>query len=244
MTTRLSANSFALRPDFGTLGSETARRVVEHGHDCVPDVVDSRWRSDVLRLAESVNQADTREVLLEGMTGGDGHAIETLLTDPELTVFIEAVATHLHPRANPADRHVDITLRVINAPDHVDAPTWYHYDATVVTVIMPIEMPESGGELILYPNRRPFRRFVLTNIIEKMVMQSDTYRRRIRGGEPTIVRLDPGNAYVFSGYRSYHATLPCPEGARRVTLMVHYRDAHGGSRLLRAAKSWRTKVIR
>lgn len=197
-----------------------------------------------MRLAEDVNDADSREVLLEGMTADDGHAVETLLTDPELAAFIEAVATHLHPRANPADRHVDVTLRVINAPDHADAPTWFHYDATVVTVIMPIEIPASGGELILYPNRRPFRRFVLTNIIEKMVMQSDAYRRHIRGGEPTIVRLDPGSAYVFSGYRSYHATLPCPEGARRITMMVHYRDAHGRSRLLRAAKSWRSKAMR
>jgi hypothetical protein len=243
MTELLAAEHSALHGDIATSALDTARRVEETGHAALTGIVGARWLDSAAGLAASVNRPDAREVLLEDMTARDGQAIEALLTDPGLTGFLESVATRLHPRSDPDDRHVDVSLRIINEPDDVEQPLWFHYDATVVTVVFPIEIPDTGGELVLHTNRRPFRRLVLTNIVEKMVMQSDAYRRRFQVGEPTVVSLVPGNAYVFSGYRSYHATLPCPAGSRRITLMVHYKDAHGGSRMLRGAKSLYHRMI-
>jgi hypothetical protein len=233
----LTAEHSALQGDIGATAPDTARSVEEVGYAALPGVVRARWLDSARSLATAVNRPDAQEVLLEDMTAGDGEAIATLLADPALAGFLESVATRLHPRSDPDDRHVDVSLRIINGPDDAEQPLWFHYDATVVTVVFPIEIPDTGGELVLHANRRPFRRLVLTNIVEKMVTQSNAYRRRFTAGEPTAVSLIPGNAYVFSGYRSYHATLPCPTGARRITLMVHYKDAHGGSKMLRGAKS-------
>jgi hypothetical protein len=233
----LTADHTALQGDIGATAPHTARRVEEVGYAALPGVVSARWLDSARSLATTVNRPDAQEVLLEDMTAGDGEAVDALLADPELAGFLESVATRLHPRSDPDDRHVDVSLRIINGPDEGEQPLWFHYDATVVTVVFPIEIPATGGELVLHANRRPFRRLVLTNIVEKMVMQSNAYRRRFHAGEPTAVSLVPGNAYVFSGYRSYHATLPCPVGTRRITLMVHYKDAHGGSKMLRGAKS-------
>lgn len=233
----LTADYSALQGDIGATAPDTARRVEDVGYAALPGVVSARWLDSARSLAITVNRPDAQEVLLEDMTAGDGEAIDALLADPELAGFLESVATRLHPRSDPDDRHVDVSLRIINGPDEGEQPLWFHYDATVVTVVFPIEIPATGGELVLHANRRPFRRLVLTNIVEKMVMQSNAYRRRFHAGGPTAVSLVPGNAYVFSGYRSYHATLPCPVGSRRITLMVHYKDAHGGSTMLRGAKS-------
>ena len=227
----------ALQGDIGATAHDTARSVEKVGYAALPGVVSARWLNSARSLATTVNRPDAQEVLLEDMAAGDGEAIDALLADPELAGFLESVATRLHPRSDPDDRHVDVSLRIINGPDEGEQPLWFHYDATVVTVVFPIEIPATGGELVMHANRRPFRRLVLTNIVEKMVTQSNAYRRRFEAGEPTAVSLVPGNAYVFSGYRSYHATLPCPVGARRITLMVHYKDAHGGSKMLQGAKS-------
>ncbi len=52
---------------------------------------------------------------------------------------------------------------------------------------------ESGdtGELVLCPNRRPYRRFVITNIIEKLVSQNDLYRRKFVRKLDAEVRVIP-----------------------------------------------------
>jgi hypothetical protein len=47
-----------------------------------------------------------------------------------------------------------------------------------------------------------------------------------------VVKLEPGNAYLFWGYRAFHATLPCAPGALRATLMLHYGELHSGDHLL------------
>jgi hypothetical protein len=219
-----------------------ARSVQSEGYARMSDVVSSGWLSAARHYASTVNRLDTNEVLLEGLTAEDAVAVDDLLSDTQLRDFLESVALDLHPDCNPLDRHLDVSIRIINGPDPADAPLWFHYDATVVTMVIPVDIPDAGpglsGELVLFPNRRPFRRFATTNIVEKMVMQSNAYRRRVNStGATTVVPLEPGSAYVFSGYRSYHATMPCPAGMRRVTILLHYKDAHSGSQLLRGAKS-------
>ena len=187
----LTAEHSALQGDIGATAPDTARRVEEVGYAALPGVVSARWLDSARSLATTVNRPDAQEVLLEDMTAGDGEAIDALLVDPELAGFLESVATRLHPRSDPADRHVDVSLRIVNGPDEGEQPLWFHYDATVVTVVFPIEIPATGGELVLHANRRPFRRLVLTNIVEKMVMQSNAYRRRFHAGDPTAVSLVP-----------------------------------------------------
>jgi hypothetical protein len=81
-------------------------------------------------------------------------------------------------------------------------------------------------------------------VVEKFIVQSDVYRRRflrrLRWGLDTeTVSLTPGNAYLFWGYRSYHATLPCAPGSTRVTVVLHYKNVHGNSRLLDRAKEFK-----
>jgi hypothetical protein len=113
-----------------------------------------------------------------------------------------------------------------------------------VTMVVPIFMPDAergtAGELVGLFNKRPFRRFVLTNIIDKVIRQSRFYRRHIirkldRTDYLHRVDMEAGNLYLFWGYRSLHGNMPCESGALRATLILHLGRPHGSSEALTAA---------
>jgi hypothetical protein len=227
--------------------ADIADEVRRTGFAVLADAVSPEWIDAVREHAAELGAPGTHEVLLEDLTAADGDVIAALHADRRLGDVLASVARALHPNCPPDDSGIDVSLRVVTGPGDDDAPLWFHFDASVITIVFPIEIPDgtpgASGELTMYPNRRPYRRSVVTNIVEKMVMQSDRYRQRLDPADATVIPLVPGNAYAFSGYRSYHATLPCPAGSRRTTLMVHFQDAHAGSRLLNTSKSLYHKMI-
>jgi hypothetical protein len=110
----------------------------------------------------------------------------------------------------------------------------------VVPIFLPNADPGNSGELVGLFNKRPFRRFVLANIIDKAVGQSGFYRSRILGkldhaDHLRRVDMEVGNLYLFWGYRSLHGNMPCKSGALRATLLLHFGSPHGSSEALSAA---------
>ncbi|QHM71541.1 hypothetical protein C7M51_01831 [Mixta intestinalis] len=119
----------------------------------------------------------------------------------------------------------------------------FHYDASVITMLLPIEIPQQGtarGDLVLFPNLRRFRSSVLFNVLEKMLMQNGLSRRLLtwaikqRLVKPMTLHLQPGNLYFFYGYRSFHANGACDPAFRRATALFHFGDPHYGSLLTRS----------
>ena len=119
----------------------------------------------------------------------------------------------------------------------------HHYDKHVITALAPILIPEGpkrrAGELVVFPNRRGYRRFALFNIIEKAIVQSNWYRNRINrklaAGDLTNVKyLRPGNLYLFWGYRTYHSNFPVADDMVRATMLLHYGNPHPASLILKA----------
>jgi hypothetical protein len=113
----------------------------------------------------------------------------------------------------------------------------------VITALAPILIPQgpkqSAGELVVFANRRGYRRCALFNIIEKAIVQSHWYRNRINrklaAGDPTNVKyLKPGNLYLFRGYRTYHCDFPVTGDEVRATMLLHYGDPHPASLILKA----------
>lgn len=114
----------------------------------------------------------------------------------------------------------------------------FHYDASLLTVLLPIEIPQQGkdrGDLIVFPNLRRVRSSVFMNVVEKLLIQNKWSRALIttaikRGWvKPTKLQLVPGNLYMFWGYRTLHANEPCDPSSRRATAIFHYGDPHAGS---------------
>jgi len=114
----------------------------------------------------------------------------------------------------------------------------FHYDASLVTVLLPIEIPQNGndqGDLIMFPNLRRVRSNVLFNVLEKMLLQNALTRKLMTAAirrhllKPEKLQLVPGNLYLFWGYRTLHANEPCDPASRRATAIFHYGDPHAGS---------------
>jgi len=210
------------------------------------DAVSDEWLNAVREYVDTI-PAGVHEVMLEGAAANKLPFMRQLTSNPDLLALLESVAQTVHPAGDPAQRDVECALRVLNGADPVNHPLWFHYDASVLTMVLPIDIPDAApgqsGELIVCPNRRPYRRWALTNVIEKAVTQSDRYRRHFLRRlnwhhDIEMVPLQPGTAYLFWGYRSYHATMPVADGARRVTVVLHYKDVHPQSRVLKYAKTF------
>jgi len=118
----------------------------------------------------------------------------------------------------------------------------FHFDASLVTALLPVEIPQEGdecGDLLLFPNLRRIRSNALLNVLEKALLQNRLSRRLITRAihrgllKPQRLQLVPGNLYLFWGYRSLHANEPCNPANLRATAIFHYGDPHAGSLLTR-----------
>ncbi len=223
--------------------------MVREGVVCLDDVVSPAWLKSARAYVEShLSEKGEHDDTIR-LSQLDDSPARLLITDPDIQDLLAGLTEESCPNGLPQDAaDVHIMLRILAGPVRDGVPYWFHYDASVVTMILPIMVPDTGpgesGELILLPNRRPFHGSVLRNIAEKLMTQNPLYRRRIKrqvqGADGRhVVNLQPGSAYLFWGYRALHGNMPCASNALRATLMLHYGDPHHHHPLLAAAKSLR-----
>ena len=113
----------------------------------------------------------------------------------------------------------------------------FHYDSYVVTALLPVEIPDAreAGDLIMLPNRRRIRRFYISSLLDKVMLDNrltqSVLRFMHRNGllRMTRIKMVPGNAYFFWGYRSVHANEACAPAHTRATALYHFGNPHGGS---------------
>jgi hypothetical protein len=173
------------------------------------------------------------------------HSAEAaFINSPAVLSLLGDIVRARFPKGPATSEVIGSALRVIAGPRGEGDAFWFHYDASVVTMVVPIFMPDappsSSGELVGLFNKRPFRRLVVANIIDKVVGQSRFYRRHIlrrldRADYLQMIDMEVGNLYLFWGYRSLHGNMPCESGALRATLLLHFGRPHGSSDALTAA---------
>lgn len=139
------------------------------------------------------------------------------------------------------------SMRVLTGELGLAHSELYHYDSYVVTVLVPLIIPDEPGkphgDLMLYPNLRRTRLNVFANILEKLIVESAPARwlwsrsRVQRGFAARAVQMQPGNLYFFWGMRSLHANQTCAVESVRSTALFHYGDPHAGSALKRLSQA-------
>ena len=158
-------------------------------------------------------------------------SIAALATDGRVQAFLHTQS------ALPKDaRHAGYRQRVLRILDGaaVDSPPFdWHYDANAITLLVPIVVPDDAtGHLALFPDHRPHRRWATLSAAERLIVHNPIYgrwmrRRYDRDPAAHTLSLRPGDAYLFRGYRSLHATLPWPKDKLRVTLLLQYGYPYG-----------------
>ena len=114
------------------------------------------------------------------------------VTDLTVRETFERLALARCPRGVAENEEIYSVLRVLTGPETDASSLKFHYDAAVVTMLVPLFIPSVGignsGDLVVFPNRRPFRRSAIVNIFEKLFTQNWFYRKRIARGYSSSAR--------------------------------------------------------
>jgi hypothetical protein len=215
------------------------------GFVCLPDVVAADWLDRARQHVALLASARSGNYFALNWPGREqGSPWHEMTSDPVIKALLRQLVELGCPRAK-VDEEIYNVLRVVTGASGDAKSLCYHYDNTVITALVPVLIPAGpqrrAGELLVCPNRRPYRSSVFTNIAEKAVVQSKWYRKRFTDALPDgdldgIKFLKPGNLYLFWGYRTYHANFPVKHDILRATFLMHQGDPHGRSLTLAAIK--------
>jgi hypothetical protein len=227
------------QPDPASLAAE----LDDKGFVCIENAIDPAWIGRAQAYVRGlVEQKGKRYFSLNHLSRNQGTPPQELADDPQMCRLMESLAQIGCPKAK-LDEEIYTALRVVAGSTGNERSLLHHYDRHVITALAPILIPEGpkrrAGELIVFPNRRGYRRFALFNFIEKAIVQSNWYRNRITrrlpaGDLPNIKYLKPGNLYLFWGYRTYHSNFPVATDEVRATMLLHYGDPHPSSLIMKA----------
>ncbi|WP_244653786.1 hypothetical protein [Pseudomonas lutea] len=172
---------------------------------------------------------------------GESALADSLLASYWSDAQFKALLAGLYRRAarhDAASDRIFPVLRCVQGNQGKRESNSFHYDASLVTALIPVFIPSEGegrGDLMLFPNIRRVRSWVLFNVIEKALLQNKITRGWIVKGmqrnwlKPYVLRLEPGSVYFFWGYRSLHANQACRPDVKRATALFHFGDPHAGS---------------
>ena len=236
-------------PPIGDLGvsiSDLAEELDRTGFVCLENVVSRQWLAEAREYVK-ISLAEYGEFdfcILRPANKKDSPP-HRFVSDPTVRSIFERLALARCPQGVAKNEEIYSVLRVLAGEESVASSFRFHYDAAIVTMLVPIIIPTASagksGELVVFPNRRPIRRSVFFNIFEKIATQNRFFRKRIirelnNAPEEHAVQLKPGNAYLFWGYRTFHGNLPCAPNTIRATLLLHYGNPHGRHPALLGAK--------
>lgn len=242
----------AIRVD-GLSIPDLVKRLNTDGVICLENAISPEWL-DAVRAAvpQYLAQHGERDFLVADVGDDVDGPVHQLTANADLNSLFASLADAGWPRrANTQILQSGLTVRsgwTQKAP-----PMLFHYDASVVTMVIPIYLPKAeagaSGELVVIPNKRPFRRFLISHAVDKLLTHNSVYRKGIaraafRKPEDHVVDLEVGNAYVFWGYRSLHGNLPCAPGYLRVTLILQFGEVHRQTAALSLIRSIRRRKIR
>ncbi|OJU83630.1 MAG: hypothetical protein BGO06_19030 [Shinella sp. 65-6] len=238
-------------PEIEPLIARTADQLDREGFVCLENAVPMEWLESARQHVRAhLDKHGEKFFSLIRPADEAGSPFDTLVHDPRVRALMRGLTQRVCPQGVVESEDIYNVLRVIAGPEGTDGACQFHYDASVVTILVPIFMPDPAkgpsGELVTLANRRPYRSSALVNLAEKALVQNRyAWRRteqRIGDSGQYIQLLQPGNLYLFWGYRTYHGNLPCAPNSLRATLLLHYGNPHGNTALMRWVRDLRKSV--
>lgn len=155
--------------------------------------------------------------------------------DYGITEILESLRLQISDRKND-DKKSYQRLRVLSPKNKEGLKEAYkfHYDAYVLTALLPIIIPdrddEMNGDFIYFINRRKLHKNFLRNIVEKFLIQNPfSYyllkKKSIQNFlDLKVCKLKPGKLYIFFGFQTIHTNKICNLDSIRATALFHYSD--------------------
>jgi hypothetical protein len=244
-----------LEIEFPASVTELAERLDREGIVCLEDAVSHEWLEAARKnVKHYIAKYGNRDFLVSAPGEDINTPAHELVGNHATQRVLQQLTAARWPRANRAHAHIANGLAVRSGSEGKAESSLFHYDGGIVTMLVPIFIPDAGfgrsGDLVAVPNKRPFRRLLLSHAFDKALTHNAIYRwwfARKVFREPLryLVDLKPGNVYLFWGYRTLHGNLPCAPDLLRATLILHYGEPHRDSATLSLARSWsRRRLMR
>ncbi len=209
------------------------------GYAVIPDYVAPDNLAHLQSFVEArVAQAGGEYVGLVGKAAFQGTMLDAIAESPSFTGLMHRLYEACSGKAPPRQSLYQV-LRCLKGKTGLPHSYYFHYDSYVVTVLLPITIPDGdqAGHLVMIPNLRKIRPFYLLNMLDKLIVERRLVQRLLRSALLARrlgfvqVALVPGNLYVFWGYRTLHANEPCDPERIRATALYHFADPHAESAL-------------
>lgn len=167
----------------------------------------------------------------------------------KLKKFIYKLCNNLKINYSKKDEIYSV-LRVIKNKRIQKESFQFHFDAHLITILIPIIIPKrkksNNGHLLLSPNLRKIHTSVSVNIIQKIYYQivlkkifpSKFLQKWLKFKK---IVLKPRSLFIFNGYRSLHGNLDIDHRDTRATMLFHYYDLFPDSRLVKINRIFRIK---
>lgn len=221
---------------------ELAHRIDTQGYACLKNLLNHDDLTQLRTFTDQQVQRHTGEYFAcHGEQALAGCSLLKLCSSPTLQQLL-ADLYHLAAGQPSLSPRIFPVLRCVQGDQGLRESNCFHFDASLVTVLIPIYIPDEGeqrGDLMMFPNLRSASRSLLINLLHKTLLQNPLSRSVLGWAigqgwlKPMIVHLVPGSIYLFWGYRSLHANQPCSPGVIRATAILHFGDPHHGSRITR-----------
>jgi hypothetical protein len=244
----VSASNISLKGEFPDLSDESVSELVSSidrvGYGVISDYLEQRELDQLRTFADdSVRAAGNQYVCFTGCADLVGTPLERMAKSPVFRRLCTRVYEHATGNQAPNQPYHQI-LRCLTGSLGQQHSLRFHYDSYVLTVLLPICVPEGrrSGELVMAPNVRPVRTWYAQNLIDKLLIDNPLaqllLKRLTEARSSRLVRINmkPGNLYLFWGYRSIHTNEPCDPDKIRATALFHYVDPHTGSRVKRTLR--------
>lgn len=234
-------------PTFMEVDADTVSRLANDLNQVGIALIENYLCHEQLRMARSdiekeAHLREKRSFAIRGAPDIPGTLFERLAGSGEFQRLLLSVYNLGTGRVPSPSEKIHTVVRCLQGRDSAGESNRFHYDATTLTILLPVFIPEhstESGRFVLLPNIRELRSSALLNLLEKAVIQNRISQwlvtQAIAFGllRPIKVALVPGNLYFFWGYRSLHANEPCNPQALRSTVLFHFDNPHRCSNIAR-----------
>ena len=183
-------------------------------------------------VAEWLNSHGERYFTVTDVTSVPNSPFRELARNSALTDLIESLVRTTHIAQESDILLQGDNLRIIAGKNNDSQAMKFHYDSSVLTMLVPVFIPkgdaQTSGDLVLFPNKRKFGGSVIGNLFEKLAIQNRFTRARMAKKAAcglynnNTIKLVPGSIYFFWGYRSLHANFSCLPGSLRATALFFF----------------------
>ena len=239
--------SFKSFKDMNT--SECIKKLNQEGHYCFENLLNDTELNTLTKLVESKLKENNNKYFFLA----DNKLNETFINNKEFLSKFENLFRELSINLKINDfekQNIYKVLRVVTGKKNEKESYRYHFDAHLFTLLIPIIIPSrkdsNNGDLIIFPNIRKVGKSLILNILQKLIFQNRITKLLLKNNcifknKSMLLKLKPGNVYIFYGYRTLHGNQTINPNDVRATILLHFYDIFKNSKLVKFNRKLRLR---